>query len=153
MARHPARSWHPWLFCAASGCVWALIAYGLASTQMPRTIWGGLLVAPLVGLAVGALGRAFPERSRGGRLARSLVTLYVAVLLFGLACGLFDVWRGLPNGTARDPGEVVLQSVQAVLWGVTFTGYVLFLWPLAHLNHGLLERFRRSSDRPRLPAA
>ena len=37
-------------------------------------------------------------------------------------------------------GASVIEWVLATLWGVTFTGFLLFLWPLAFLNHWLLGR-------------
>ena len=68
----------------------------------------------------------------------SLVGLYVAVSLFGLAVGVYDLATG--DIEHRIASAVVIQAVLGVLWGVTFTGYVVILWPLAYLNHILLWR-------------
>jgi hypothetical protein len=74
------------------------------------------------------------------RALLALVSLYVAAAFFGVAIGLYDVLAGVNSGSghARIPSAVVIQSVLAVLWGLTFTGYVLILWPLAYLNHVFL---------------
>ena len=52
--------------------------------------------------------------------------------------GVHD-WLG-PGIPHRIPHGVMLQAVLAVLWGLTFTGYFVVLWPLAYLNHSLLGR-------------
>ena len=128
--------------CAASSGVWAAIALAIGHQAMPRhIIWGGILVSPLIGLAAGAIYQPAYRLSGTARVAMSLFTLYVAAALFGLAAGLFDAIRGLPGGVARSPGEVIYQGIIGTLWGITFTGYVVILWPLAHLNHWLVGRF------------
>ncbi|HQR18518.1 MAG TPA: hypothetical protein PK948_09105 [Gemmatimonadales bacterium] len=39
----------------------------------------------------------------------------------------------------------MLQAVAGTWWGITLTGFLLFLWPLAYLTHLVLEWI---SDRP-----
>jgi len=104
-------------------------------------IWGGLFASPLIGLMIGLAARLVHALSTTGRIVACLVNLYVAATMFGLAVGVFDVFTG---SVSRNAIEVVLQSIIGVLWGVTFTGYVIFLWPLAYLNHALL--WRRASE-------
>jgi len=140
-----------YLLCAASAAVWAIIAYGLAGGGMGRGMWGGLVAAPLIGLVVGAIYNRAYRWSLAGRLAMSLLTLYVAVLGFGLACGVFDCLRGLPGGRPRDSFEVIYQGAWAALYAVTCTGFVALLWPLAQLNHWFVGRLagrHRQSTRP-----
>jgi hypothetical protein len=67
----------------------------------------------------------------------ALVGLYAAVTLFGLCCGLYDALRPIPN---RIPHALVLQAILAAWWGVTFTGFVVFLWPLAAVTHRVVGR-------------
>lgn len=122
---------------AISGCIWAVIAYFLGSQGMGSIIAGGLLASPLIGIGVSLIYRSAYCRSAVARVGMSLVTLYVATALFGMAAGLYDAMRPIPN---RLLGEVVLQSVMATLWGVTFTGFFLFLWPLSFVNHWLIGR-------------
>ena len=122
---------------AISGCIWAVIAYFLASELMGTIIVGGLLASPLIGIGVGLIYRRAYHKSLLARVGMSLVTLYVAAALFGMAVGIFDATRPIPS---RHLGAVVLQSVLAILWGVTFTGFFLFLWPLSFVNHWLIGR-------------
>jgi hypothetical protein len=78
------------------------------------------------------------ERQSGVRRALlALVSLYLAATLFGLAIGIAD-WRALTAGT-KHPLEALAEEVLAVWWGVTLTGFLLFLWPLAYGTHWILE--------------
>ena len=122
---------------ALSGCAWAVVAYVISAEAWGPLIWGGLAASPVIGLLVGVIYRpAYGLKGRGQALA-SLLSLYLAVTLFGLAVGIHDLlWRShLPRLSA----ETVLQAVLAGLWGVTFTGYFLPLWLLAIYNHRLLR--------------
>lgn len=132
--------------CAASGGAWAIIAYVIGHQAMQRIIWGGMVVSPLIGLGVGALYRPAYRFPAAARFAMSLLTLYVAAALFGLASGLFDAARGLPGGARRITSAVILQDISGTLWGLTFTGYVAVLWPLAHLNHWFVGRLTGPAD-------
>lgn len=133
--------------CAASGGVWAAIAYVIGHQPLPRgIIWGGIVVSPLIGLAVGAVYRPAYRSSATARVAMSLLTLYVAAALFGLAVGVFDAGQGVYGAGTRSSGEVICQGLVGTVWGLTFTGYVVILWPLAHLNHRLVGRLARPPD-------
>lgn len=136
------------LFSLASGCVWGGIAY-LLGGPLDRLVWGGIIVSPLIGLAVGRAATWLRPSSNpaklgsklGSKLGRAFVSLaglYIAASLFGLAVGMYDLATG--DTAHRIATAVVMQSILGVLWGVTFTGYVLILWPLAYLNHTLLWR-------------
>ena len=129
-------------FSLASGCVWGGIAYLLARGALDRLVWGGIVVSPFIGLVVGRVAPWLrPSSWLGSKLGRafaSLVGLYLAVSLFGLAVGVYDLATG--DIEHRITSAVVIQAVLGVLWGVTFTGYVVILWPLAYLNHILLWR-------------
>lgn len=131
--------------CAASGVVWAGIAWVIGFTQIPGILWGGLLASPVIGIITGAVYAPAYRRSRWVRALCALGTLYLAVSLFGLAVGVADALRDIPG---RSYGELLLQGVLGTLWGVTFTGYVLILWPPAFANHWFLERYRESSAIP-----
>jgi hypothetical protein len=63
--------------------------------------------------------------------------VYRGAILFGLAVGIFNL---NVTGPARShPAADVMGAVLSVLWGVTLTGYLLFLWPLAYFTHFVLE--------------
>ena len=131
------------LLSCISGAVWGCIAGVLAFDAIPRAVWGGLIASPAIGLLIGLATRPWVRLPAPLRVAAALLSLYAAAALFGLAIGVYD-WLagGIPG---RVPHRVVFQAVQAVLWGLTFTGYVLVLWPLAYWNHRLLGRTRRSA--------
>lgn len=123
-------------FSITSGCLWALIALLIGYRAFGVSIWGGVLVSPLIGLLISALSVRFHARWRRGRALFSLVTLYLAASLFGLSVSLYDVFiRGVGPGPNV---ENIFSGVLATLWGLTIGGYFVILWPLAYLNHKLL---------------
>jgi hypothetical protein len=124
---------------ALSGCVWALIASFLARSLPGIRV--ALLLSPLIGVVVGLAFRNVPRRGFVGRALVSLIGFYLAVVIFGLVIGIADAMTGPASGPGwrRDPFAVVLQGIIGTLWGVTFTGWILFLWPLAYLNFMLVE--------------
>jgi len=134
MAPPPARYIH---LALLAGTIWGLIGLVLAGQVLGPSAWGGVLAAPAVGLAVAIAFRGFRGRPPGARIVLSLVSLYLAAGLFALAAGIVDATRPIPN---RIPGAVVIQTVVGVWWGITFTGYLPLLWPLAYLTHALLGR-------------
>jgi hypothetical protein len=132
------------LVSVASGTGWAAVAL-LLGRPMAHIIWGGIVLAPLIGLAAGFASRYFPARGIVRRSVFSLASLYVAAALFGVGMGAYDLWTG-PNfaqGSQRIPSAVVIQAMLATLWGLTFTGYVFILWPLSYANHSLVSKIWR----------
>ena len=137
---------------AGSGLAWSGIAYlllasfdsGVLGWRMALRelwfpgLWVGIAVSPLFGLLVGWAHRptyAFPLILR---VFLALATLYAAAALFGLVIGVVEeIIETSPNHVK---GASIIEWVLATLWGVTFTGYFLFLWPLAFANHWLLGR-------------
>jgi hypothetical protein len=122
-----------------SGCLWGGIALLIIGPH-ERIARGGALVSPLIGLLVGwIVARVRPERGVA-RVAFSLLSLYVAVALFGLACGVFDFATGQNAGPGwhRDAGGTVIQAALGMIWGLTFTGWIVVLGPLAYFNHSLI---------------
>jgi hypothetical protein len=116
------------------GCIVTVIAFGMA----PRAIWGGLIASPVIGCLIGVATKHWCFRPTSLRVATALLSLYVAAALFGLGVGIYD-WLSLQTAN-RIPYAVVLQSVLAFLWGLTFLGWFILFWPLAYLNHWLLGR-------------
>ena len=133
-----------WWLCALSGIVWGLIGVVLGRPAFKDVAWGGLIASPLIGLIAGAV--AWPWiRARLKWLALgALVNLYLTAALFGLAFTLYPWCVG--QSAQGEPFESALrrarESAIAVPIGITMTGYVLFLWPLAVANHRWLARWR-----------
>jgi len=130
------------LLCLASGGVWASIACLLGCGMGPPWIWGPIVVSPLIGVVAGAIYLPAYRFPIAGRLAMSLLTLYLSAALFGLAWGITDAVGAMGDaGGRRNTIEVVYQGLVGTFYGVTFTGFVVLLWPLAHLNHWFVGRF------------
>ena len=130
-------TWGYVLLSLLSGIAWGGIAFLLGRRVTGPEFWGGLYASPLIGVVVGLAFRRIYRLPRAGRIVMSLVLLYCASALFGLGMGLYALARGAAYNT---PAEIVVQDVYATLWGITFTGYFLMLWPLAYLNIHLLGR-------------
>ena len=112
-------------------------------------IWGGMLASPVIGVLVGLVVERLHGLSTPSRVVVSLADLYLAACLFGIAVGVYDLLTGINAGPGwqRIPSAVVIQDVLAVLWGLTFTGYLLFLWPLSYANHVLVWNLARGKGR------
>lgn len=127
----------PLVASALSAVVWAAIVYFLASRDLGWMIWGGVLAAPVIGLAAGAASKGFLRRPWWVRAVTALTSLYATAVLFGAASGFYRmVLAG--SGPRTVLGADVVESVLAVLWGLTIMGYVVILWPLAYANHALI---------------
>ena len=123
--------------CAASGLIWSGIAYLLLRGWFPG-LWVGIAVSPVIGLLVGLAHRPTYRFPAVVRVLVALVTLYATATLFGLVMGVVEA--AIETNPNSIKSAVVIEWVLATIWGVTFTGYVLFLWPLAFANHWFLGR-------------
>jgi hypothetical protein len=126
-----------YLFSLVSGMIWGVIALLLGSRPLGRLIWGGVLGSPPIGLIIGWAAMQVRPRTKLAAAGISLVSLYMSASLFGISVGIFDWLTGSPE---RNALELILQPVPAILWGLTFTAFVVALWPLAYWNHVLLWR-------------
>jgi hypothetical protein len=120
---------------AASGLVWALIASFIGYRAFGYRIWGGIIMAPLIGILIGRLTWPMHNKPLGVQIAGSLFYLYVAAACFAIGMAI--------SSAVLDPRNVsfsitLIELVLAVLWGLTFGGYALVLWPLSFFNHRLL---------------
>ena len=132
-----------YLICAGAGVVWAIIAYVFAHGYLHPIIWGGLIASPVIGIAVGWGYLPAYEQSIFHRAFWALISFYLAVVCFGVACGIYDLMGLLPN---RVWYAVLVEPVSAVLWGVTFTGFVILFWPLTFATHWLIGRVSGSDS-------
>jgi hypothetical protein len=125
------------LLSAIAGALWGVLAYLLGARAFGPEIWAGVLTSPLIGVAVGRLTHeAFLGSTGFWRAFRALQSLYLGAVLFGTALGAYDLVAG--HGQ-RARVEVFFEPVLAILWGVTLTGFLLVLWPLAYFTHWLLQ--------------
>ena len=138
----------PILYSLISGCIWAVIGFAVAWSVSPiratpldvvRTFAGGLAAAPVIGLLVGLLSRSFSRLGQSARVAVALANLYLAVWLFLMAA---SVVRLLVGEVEWSHGFEALVSdpIVGALLGLTYTGYVLLLWPVSYVNHALVGR-------------
>lgn len=122
---------------ALSGCGWGLIAFFIGHAAFGHGIWGGIVAAPLIGVLIGHLSKSIESKSRLDQIVASLFDLYLAAICFAVATAMFDfVWgpRQMPFPT------LLMRDILVVLWGLTFTGYFLVLWPLSFFNQRLVWR-------------
>jgi hypothetical protein len=82
------------LLLIIAGAVWGGIALGLGSRAFGPGIWAGVLLSPLIGLAIGVVTQAAFERYTGlRRWLVALASLYLGGTLFGLVVGIAEAWR------------------------------------------------------------
>lgn len=119
-----------------AGALWGLLAWGLGGKAYGAGLWGGLAAAPFIGVVIcAALQGRFEGAVGWRRWAVALVSLYLGATLFALAVGVADAATA---HASRGAVEVVLEAVVGTWWGVTLTGFLIALWPLAYLTHIVL---------------
>jgi hypothetical protein len=125
--------------------MWALIAWFIGYRAFGHRVWGGILIAPLIGILIGRLSWPMHNKPRWVQIAGSLFFLYVAAACFAIGMALFSPVVSPGTVTFSAP---LIEMVLAVLWGLTFGGYALALWPLSFFNHRLLWQ----ADAGQIPA-
>jgi hypothetical protein len=130
---------------AASGLMWALIAWFIGYRAFGHRIWGGIVIAPLIGILIGRLSWPIHNKPRWVQVVGSLFYLYVAAACFAIGMALFSPVLGPRNVRFS---AALIEHVLAVLWGLTFGGYALVLWPLSFFNHRLVWQ----ADAGQIPA-
>lgn len=75
----------------------------------------------------------------------SLMTLSLAITLFGVAVGVGDAVRPLPElgNSTRNAWAVISQAVLGVWWGMIASGWLFLLWPASLANHRLVDRWAK----------
>lgn len=120
-----------------AGAFWGLVAWSLGAKVYGTGLVGGIIAAPFIGVGVGLLLQAPFENTVGWRRwLVSLASLYLGATLFALVVGVTGALAGSP---ARNPLQVVWEAVLGTWWGVTLTGFLIVLWPMAYLTHVVLE--------------
>lgn len=120
-----------------AGLIWGVGGYLLGARALGPSIWAGVLVSPLVGVLVARLTQSRFQASAGWRRAGwALASVYAGAVAFGATVGVNDL---MARGVGAGGLGILLGPVVTVLWGVTLTGFLLFLWPLAYATHWFLE--------------
>lgn len=128
----------------ASGVAWAAIAGAVSGDWMGGGLRFGAVAAPLIGLGVGLTFRGAGRLNGLGRWLAALAALYGSAAVFGLAVGLGNWWLRREHGVNAG---VVWEGIVATLWGLSFGGWFLILWPLAYANLSWIWRLARRSGR------
>ena len=118
-----------------------------STAEVGRMFLGGLLAAPFIGLLIGLISRQFTSLGRSSRVVIALADLYLATWLFLLAAGiarLFVEFSGLVQQLAFR--SLIVDPAVGALLGLTYTGYVLVLWPLSYANHVLVARAWKAAN-------
>lgn len=119
----------------AAGIGWGALGWLLGHRALGPMSVGGALASPLVGVAVTWLTHdRFAAGGGRARLGWSLLSVYLGSMGFALGCGAA---RMIDRPEGR-PLDLLLEPFVSTLWGVTMTGFLLFLWPMAYATHWLL---------------
>jgi hypothetical protein len=125
-----------------SGCAWGLLAFVLMDSRTNAAILGAMASAPAIGLFMGRLSKGFRSATIGRRASIAIVSLYLAVAMFAVVGGVVDAMDGVQTAREQAAGVGVAKPLEwavALVLGLTATGYVLVLVPLAYLNHLLVD--------------
>ena len=138
----------PVVYSLASGCGWAIVGLAIAwrLSAVGSTLYevisefsGGLVAAPMIGLFVGWLFRAFSNTGRPAQIGIALVALLLAAWLFLAGVGVAKL---ISEGASwsRWISVLVSEPLVGTFWGLIYTGYALLLWPLSYMNHVFISR-------------
>jgi hypothetical protein len=130
---------------AASGLMWALIAWFIGYRAFGHRTWGGIVIAPLIGILIGRMSWPMHNKPRWVQIAGSLFYFYVAAACFAIGMALLSPVLAPRNVRFS---AALIEHVLAVLWGLTFGGYALVLWPLSFFIHRLVWQ----ADTGQIPA-
>lgn len=121
---------------AFSGLLWGLLGAYLTSQIAGSHSWFAAPGGIVIGLLVFYSCRWTYRRPLWILLPTAFVSTFFAVALFGLCLGVADVMRDIPN---RIGWAVVMQSMNACLWGLAFSPPYWLLFLLSFGNHALLR--------------
>lgn len=135
---------------AAAGVAWGLLAVGLMEHSRQGVV-AALTAWPAIGLIVGRLSRPAAERGCLARVWVALRDLYLAVIMFAVA-----EWatRALGPPVLQPAfGFTLLNVILIYLFGLTFLGFVVILWPLSYITHVAVWRAVRRDSADALDAS
>jgi len=118
--------------------VWGAIG-AYAGRQLGNQVIGGVLLSPLIGLAVGAGSRFLYGLGVLVLVPWSLATLYMAAAFFGVGMGTYDaasrMYIGLIPASLDRFAAIMIERALGAVWAVTIGKMLWWLWPLAFINH------------------
>ena len=120
---------------AACGLLWGLLGYYLLENSR-QGLTQALLLWPVIGVLIGRVARPAAARGALAHAWISLRDLYLAVTLFAVA-----EWTSVAFGPVAPhhwPPSRLGTTVVIMLWGLTFLGFVVILWPLSYVTHRLV---------------
>jgi hypothetical protein len=106
---------------------------------MARGAWAGLVVSPAIGMLVGWIAIRMRPPGRPAQALMALSCLYSAIGLFAAAVACWhlvtgDAGRGQP-GPGDNAALYVAGTVLSACRAVTFSGWVLLLFPMSMVSH------------------
>lgn len=132
-----------WIVISAiSGCAWGGLACLLMDSGHNAAVMGAVASAPVIGLGMGWVSRGFHSRPISHRWLVAVGTLYLAAALFGLVGGVVDALQRMQLASAGPSTPILtkaLESMFVMVLGLTGSGYVLVLAPLAYANHLMVD--------------
>lgn len=127
---------------------------------MGRAAWGIFFLSVPIGLVVGRVSKRFERLNLPLRGVYAFVSLYAAVALMGLMMGVvasvYTAVHGFDTNATwicgYRPGlvKIIICQERLLLWAFSFSGYFLFLWPLAFANHVLIWRWTTPQNPSRI---
>jgi hypothetical protein len=127
-----------WIGVAIS-MAYAVSAIHTTPLDAALNVAGGIIASPAIGALIGYVAWRFNRLTFGRRLLVALGDLYLATYLFLLAAGLGQILAQLLKGRAVDlQRSLIVGPLIGTLLGLTYTGFVLALFPLSYLNHVLI---------------
>ena len=116
-------------------------AYVTREVSGPHS-WLAASSGPFIGVFIYFLCRRFYGNSIWRLIPVSIASTFIAVALFGLFLGAADLTRNIPN---RMGWAVVVQGMNACVWGLVFVPLYWGLFLLAFGNHAFLRYLDRRS--------
>ena len=133
---------------AISGVLWSLVAvlitmayWGTRPEYAGQVAWsfrGGILAAPLIGVAMGWCSGWFARAGFVGRAAITLSTLYLSVALFLLSNRIYML--AVTPAPGMSLADLLLGSAAMAFLSLVWSGFFLVLAPLAYVNHMFVAR-------------
>jgi len=129
------------LVTATSGLLWGGLAHSL---EVAPSLSQALFVGTTTGVLLGFVIKPLRDVEWPATAALSLLGLYVAVILF--AIGYSVGWLAtIGRPLARWPSTIAGAGWSFVV-GLSFSGWLLLLWPLSFANHLLVWWCQRRNE-------